>query len=93
MLEGNPKPVIIKMADGAKARGSIFVYEGNDLLPGYLYTPYQHPPFSINEGSLAVLQKMELSSDIKATLLKWKRNQKVFKNKAELFLNRLLLLK
>ena len=27
MLEGTPKPVIIKMADGTKARGSIFVYE------------------------------------------------------------------
>ena len=31
MLEGTPKPVIIKMVDGAKARGSIFVYEGKRI--------------------------------------------------------------
>ena len=31
MLEGNPKPVIIKMTDGTKARGSIFVYEGKRI--------------------------------------------------------------
>lgn len=31
MLEGNPKPVIVKMVDGTKARGSIFVYEGKRI--------------------------------------------------------------
>jgi len=31
MLEGTPKPVIIKLADGTKARGSIFVYEGKRI--------------------------------------------------------------
>ena len=31
MLEGNPKSVIIKMTDGTKARGSIFVYEGKRI--------------------------------------------------------------
>ena len=31
MLEGNPKPVIIKMADGTKARGTVFVYEGKRI--------------------------------------------------------------
>jgi len=31
MLEGTPKSVIIKMTDGTKARGSIFVYEGKRI--------------------------------------------------------------
>ncbi len=31
MLEGTPKPVIIKLVDGTKARGSIFVYEGKRI--------------------------------------------------------------
>ena len=31
MLEGNPKSVIVKMMDGTKARGSIFVYEGKRI--------------------------------------------------------------
>jgi hypothetical protein len=31
MLEGKPKPVIIKMADGTKARGTVFVYEGKRI--------------------------------------------------------------
>jgi len=31
MLEGNPKPVIIKLADGTTARGVIFVYNGKRI--------------------------------------------------------------
>ncbi|MBT8357522.1 MAG: hypothetical protein HKO79_03910 [Desulfobacterales bacterium] len=31
MLEGNPKPVIIKLIDGTKARGTIFVFEGKRI--------------------------------------------------------------
>ena len=31
MLEGTPKPVIIKMVDGTKARGFIFIYEGKRI--------------------------------------------------------------
>jgi len=31
MLEGKPKPVIIKLIDGTKARGTIFVYEGKRI--------------------------------------------------------------
>lgn len=31
MLEGNPKPVIIKLVDGTTARGVIFVYNGKRI--------------------------------------------------------------
>lgn len=62
----------------------VFVYELNDVTPGYVYKPYRHPTYRVSDEAVDFLKEALARDDLSATLTRLDREQRLFQDKAGL---------